>query len=86
MYNLVEKYIKNMTILDVKNFALKKGADLSENELNFTFNFIKSNYQNILKNPNLLDLERYKDKYSKENYEKIVKVFNEYNQKYSRYL
>lgn len=86
MYNLVEKYIKNMTILDVKNFALKKGADLSENELNFTFNFIKNNYQNILKNPSLLDLERYKDKYSKENYEKIVKVFNEYNQKYSRYL
>lgn len=75
-----------MTIEDVKNFALKKGANLSENELNFTFNFIKSNYQNILKNPSLLDLERYKDKYSKENYEKIVKVFNEYNQKYSRYL
>lgn len=86
MYNLIEKYIKNMTIDDVKNFALKKGANLSENELIFTFNFIKSNYQNILKNPSLLDLERYKDKYTKENYEKIVKVFNEYNQKYSHYL
>lgn len=86
MYNLIEKYIKNMTISDVKNFALKKGANLSENELNFTFNFIKSNYQNILKNPSLLDLERYKNKYTKENYEKLVKVFNEYSQKYSRYL
>lgn len=86
MYNLIEKYIKNMTIDDVKNFALKKGANLSENELIFTFNFIKSNYQNILKNPSLLDLERYKDKYTKENYEKIVKVFNEYSQKYSHYL
>lgn len=86
MYNLIEKYIKNMTISDVKNFTLKKGANLSENELNFTFNFIKSNYQNILKNPSLLDLERYKNKYTKENYEKLVKVFNEYSQKYSRYL
>lgn len=86
MYNLIEKYIKNMTISDVKNFALKKGANLSENELNFTFNFIKTNYQNILKNPSLLDLERYKNKYTKENYEKLVKVFNEYSQKYSRYL
>lgn len=86
MYNLVEKYIKNMTIDDVKNFSIKKGANLSENELNFTFNFIKNNYQNILKNPSLLDLERYKDKFTKENYEKIVKVFQEYSQKYSRYL
>lgn len=75
-----------MTIEDVKNFALKKGANLSDNELSFTYNFIKNNYQNILKNPRLLDLERYKDKYSKENYEKIQKVFQEYSQKYSRYL
>lgn len=86
MYNLVEKYIKNMTIDDVKNFALKKGANLSESELNFTFNFIKNNYQNILKNPSLLDLERYKNQYTKENYEKITKVFQEYSQKYARYL
>ena len=86
MYNLIEKYIQNMTIEDVENFALKKGANLGENELSFTYNFIKNNYQNILKNPRLLDLERYKDKYSKENYEKIQKVFQEYSQKYSRYL
>lgn len=86
MYNLVEKYIKNMTMEDVRNFALKKNANLSENELAFTYNFIKNNYQNILKNPKLLDLERYKNNYSKDNYEKILKTFQEYSQKYSRYL
>lgn len=86
MYNLVEKYIKNMTIDDVNNFALKKGTNLSNDELSFTYNFIKNNYQNILKNPSLLDLERYKDKFSKENFEKIQKIFQEYSQKYSHYL
>lgn len=86
MYNIIEKYINNMTIDDVKNFALKKGANLSESELTFTYNFIKNNYKNFLGNPNLLDLERYKDNYTKENYEKITKVFQEYFHKYSRYL
>lgn len=86
MYNLIEKYIQNMTIDDVKKFAQKKGANLSESELSFTYNFIKNNYQHILKNPRLLDLERYKNNYSQTNFEKITKVFQEYSQKYSRYL
>lgn len=86
MYNLIEKFIKNMTKEDIKNFAIKKGADLSENELDFTYTFIKNNYQNILKNPSLLDLERYKSHYTKENFQKINQIFEEYYQKYSRYL
>lgn len=75
-----------MTKEDIKNFAIKKGADLSENELDFTYTFIKNNYQNILKNPSLLDLERYKSHYNKENFQKINQIFEEYYQKYSRYL
>ena len=86
MYNLIEKYMQNMKIDDVKSFAQKKGVNLSESELSFTYNFIKNNYQNILKNPHLLDLERYKNNYSPINYEKITKVFQEYSQKYSHYL
>lgn len=75
-----------MTIDDINNFALKKGVNLSQNELEFTYNFIKQNYKTILNNPKLLDLERYKNKYTKENFEKISKVFQEYFQKYSHYL
>lgn len=86
MYNIIEKYINHMTIDDVNNFALKKNIHLSESELTFTYSFLKSNYKNILSNPSLLDLERYKNNYTKENFEKISKVFQEYFQKYSRYL
>lgn len=86
MYNIIERFINNMTINDINNFAISKGIYLSESELEFTFNFIKTNYKNILGNPKLLDLERYKNKYTKENFEKISKVFQEYFQKYSHYL
>lgn len=86
MYNIIERFITNMTKEDINNFALKKGANLSQNELEFTYNFIKTNYKTILNNPKLLDLERYRNKYTKENFEKISKVFQEYFQKYSRYL
>ena len=86
MYNIIERFINNMTIDDINNFALKKGVNLSQNELEFTYNFIKQNYKTILNNPKLLDLERYKNKYTKENFEKISKVFQEYFQKYSHYL
>ena len=86
MYNIIERYIINMTIDDVNNFAIKKGIALSESELNFTFNFIKKNYKSFLGNPKLLNLELYKNNYSKENFEKISKVFNEYFHRYSNYL
>ena len=86
MYNIIEKYINNMKMEDVANFAHNKGINLSNEELVFTYDFIKNNYKNILSNPKLLNLDRYKNNYSKENFEKISKVFNEYFQKYSHYL
>lgn len=86
MYNIIVRYIKNLTKENVNNFALSKGINLSTDELDFTYSFIKNNYETFLNNPKLLDLERYKNKYTKENFEKISKVFQEYFQKYSHYL
>ena len=86
MFNIIERFIKNMTPQDINNFAQKKDIYLSESELNFTYSFIKNNYKTILGNPKLLDLERYKTNYTKENFEKISKVFQEYHQKYSHFL
>jgi len=86
MFNIIERYINKMTKEDVNNFALSKNITLSEDELNFTYDFIKKNYKNLLGNPNLLNLELYKNKYSKENFSKITKVYQEYFNRYSRYL
>ena len=40
----------------------------------------------IFRNPNLLKLERYKDKFSEENFIKIQKLFALYYQKYGHLL
>ncbi len=86
MFNLIERYINNMSKDDVNKFALSKNIQLSESELNFTYEFIKKNYKNMLGNPKLFELERYKNNYSKENFSKITKVYQEYFQRYSNYL
>ncbi len=86
MYNIIVRYILKMTKEDINNFAICKNINLSEEELNFTYNFIKKNYEQILNNPKLFKIERYKDHYSEENYQKINKVYQEYLQKYSNYL
>ncbi len=86
MFNIIERYINKITKEDVKVFATKKGANLSPEELNFTFDFIKKNWRDVLKNPNLFDLNRYKAHYSEDNFNKIKQVFNEYYQKFGTYL
>ena len=82
MYNIIERYMSMMKIEDVNNFALSKNIYLSADELNFTYNFIKKNWQDIIKNPNLFDLNRYRDKFSPENFPKVQQLFKEYYQKF----
>lgn len=75
-----------LTKEDVNNFAIQKGANLSEEELDFTYTFVKKNWKDVLKNPNLFDINRYKNKYQSDNFIKIKQVFNEYYQKFGSYL
>lgn len=86
MYNIIERYIKNLSKEQVNNFALKNNVNLSGLELDFLYVFIKKNYKEILANPSLLNLDRYKTKFSEENFVKIKKLFNEYLSKYGSYL
>lgn len=86
MYQIIERYINKMKIEDVSNFAIKKNINLSENELEFTYNFIKKNWNQILSNPSSLNLERYKNIYSEENFQKINDLIKEYYQKYRRFI
>ena len=86
MYNLIERYMRRITIEEVNDFALKKNIYLSDEELLFTFEFIKKNWNQILSNPNSLNLDRYKNKYSEENFNKIQILFKEYYSKYHRFL
>ena len=86
MYNIIEKYMKILKKEDINNFAIRKNIFLNNDELNFTYDFIKKNWQDIIKNPNMLDIDRYKSKFSQENFPKVKQLLKESIQKYSSYL
>ncbi len=86
MFNIIGAYINKLTKDDVNKFAISKGATLSNEELEFTYSFIKKNWKDVLKNPSIFDIERYSKYYSNDNFIKIKQVFNEYFQKFSSYL
>lgn len=78
--------MSKLTREDVNNFAVSKNIYLSENELDFTYNFVKKNWEQVIKNPKLLHLERYQNRFSPENFQKIQKLFLEYSSKYQAFL
>ena len=78
--------MENLTREEVQNFAIKNNVILSEEELAFTYDFVKKNWEMIFRNPNLLNLNRYKDRFSEENFTKIQKLIQFYYQKYGYLL
>ena len=86
MFEIIRRYMDKLTIDDVKNFANNNDVLLNEHELNFTYQFVNKNWEVILPNPNSLNLERYKNEFSEENFAKIKKLITIYYQKYGHYL
>ncbi|HBA37670.1 MAG TPA: hypothetical protein DCY94_03020 [Firmicutes bacterium] len=81
MFQLIKNYVSKMKIEDVRKFALKNGIELSDSELDFVYRFVKKNYEALYANPNI-DLSKYKNHFSEENYQKIMKLVTEYKAKY----
>lgn len=81
MFQLIKNYVSRMTKEDIKNFTEKNGIFLSDTELDFSYRFIKRNYEALYANPNI-DLSKYKCHYTEENYSKIMKLITEYKSKY----
>ena len=71
MFILIKRYIDNMSVHDLNNLAISKGIALSSEELEFSYSFIKKNWQNILSNKGLFDIDKYKSMYSEDNQENI---------------
>ena len=73
-----------LTKEEVQSFAMKNNIILTEEELSFTYTFVKKNWEMIIRNPNLLQFDRFKDKFSTENFAKIQKIYQAYKRKASR--
>ena len=78
MKNIIKGYLVNLSIEDINNHAIKYNINLSEDELIFTYNFIKNNYEEILDNPDSFNFSDYEAYYSKENFSKINQLIKKY--------
>lgn len=82
MYNVIKNYIDGMSISNFNKIALNNDIVFSYEELSFAYEFIKNNWFIILSDIDNFNMESYKDKFSKENYDKISRLFNDLYNKY----
>lgn len=83
---LIENYVYNMKEMDVKNFALKNGIILNDDEVIYVLNVIKKNYRTIIygnPEPIFSDL---KNKFPLETVNKVEKLYIEFKSKYETYF
>lgn len=81
MFQLIKNYVSKMTKEDVIKFTQKNDIYLNDYELDFVYRFIKKNYEALYANPNI-DLTKYKDNFTEENYTKIMKLVATYKSRY----
>ncbi len=86
MYMLLEKYMNSLDIEKLNNLAKQNDLELTDEELKFTYNFVKKNWNTILGNPSIFKIDKYKIMYSTENFIKIKKLYNNALNKYSHLL
>ena len=86
MMMFAEMYINNMTMDQLNEMALGNGIKLSNNELEFSFKFIKKNWKEVLANHEDFDLSQYKDNFSNDNYKKIVELIKVLKNQYGHLL
>ena len=86
MYFIIKRYVDNMSIHDLNNLVISNGIGLSNEELEFSYQFIKKNWMSILSNKGVFDIDKYKDRFSEENFTKIKKLYKDMLLKYGSYL
>ena len=85
MYNIIKNYVNNLTINDIRSFALKNDIDLSNLELSIIYETLNNNLDNLLYNSESV-FTNLKDKFSVDNYTKIYNLYNSYKKRYGNYF
>ncbi|MBR3230354.1 MAG: hypothetical protein IKF91_05985 [Bacilli bacterium] len=86
MRSFIKNYIYKITIYDIKNFGIKNGIVLSDDELSILEFHLKNNWEKILYgNPSPI-IREIESNFDKAKSEKIINLFNIYKEKYKYYL
>ncbi len=78
---LIKRYIRNITINDIKKYALENNEILTDTEASIIYNHIKTYYPELLEK-NITSFTTLKQNLRSDLFEKIVLLYNEY----SKYL
>lgn len=78
---LIKKYIPKLTTDDIKNYAKSKNISLTDSETLIIYNFIKTNYMEIL-NGNEEKLLSLKKTLREDLYNIIINLYKENKNKY----
>ena len=82
---LIKKYVDKLTTYDIEKFARNNNINLNNSQIDFFYNLIKENWENIIINDDSI-LYKIKNNFNDEEYKKIEKLYYEYKQKYQNYL
>ncbi len=85
MNSLINQYVKKLTIDNINDFAQKNNINLNKKELNVLLEVVQNHYQKILNGDDSIK-DYLKEHLTKENYDKVIKIYNEYKEKYQNYL
>lgn len=78
---LIKNYINILTINDIKSYALSKNTTLSDKEAKIIYDFIKTNYNNLLDKDDT-SIKQLQNKLNPTLYNKILNLYNENKTKY----
>ncbi len=86
MNTLIKQYINKITINNINDFAIKNNINLNEKELNILYDVIKQRYEEVLYQDDSVIKSYLKEHLTSENYDKVIKLYNEYRKKFGDYL
>ena len=78
---LVKKYINQLTINDIKKYALSKNEHITDQEASIIYNHIKNHYIELLEG-NTSSFSILKQNLRKDLFDKIILLYNEAKTKY----
>ena len=86
MDSLIGLYINKITLNNINDFALKNNINLNKKELNILFDVVKNRYKEVLYDDDSLVKSYLHDNLSAENYDKVIRIYDDYRIKYGNYL
>ena len=86
MHKLLEYYINKISINDIRDFALKNGANLSLEELNLIYKYVKNDWETIIFGNADQIFSDLKKNLTAKNYQITTNLFKEYKEKFKNYL